>query len=95
MPTKKNPSRLNMNQRLTGWDIEEFNEKEKKLKDVIKKCLNENGYDSAFNIPDYILSEHMVSSFWLFAKSSLDLAFHEGRVELVIPKKRNDDNHAG
>lgn len=82
MTKKKNPTRVNMNQRLTGWNIDEYQEKEKILKDVIKKCLNANGFDSAFNIPDYILSNHMVAALWAFAKSTSDLAFHEGRVEL-------------
>lgn len=101
MTTKKtkNPKRPNKNQRLTGWNIDEYQEKEKSLKDTIKKCLNENGFDSAFNIPDYIMSEHMVASLWSFAKSTSNLAFHEGRVELVIPKipkaiMKELDNHA-
>lgn len=87
-PDNKNPKRPDINQRLTGWDFEEYDAKNKLLTKTISDCLNEQGFDSAFNIPDYILAEHIVASLWQFARSSLNLAFHEERVEIVIPDKK-------
>jgi hypothetical protein len=64
---RKNPSRLTWKGRLTGWDREEFEKKNSELEKTFRDAINHLGFDSAMNVPDYVLSEALVSLLWSIA----------------------------
>ena len=63
---RKNPSRLTWKGRLTGW--EEFEKKNSELEKSFRDAINHLGFDSAMNVPDYVLSEALVSLLWSIAR---------------------------
>jgi hypothetical protein len=65
---RKNPSRLTWKGRLTGWDREEFEKKNSELEKSFREAINHLGFDSAMNVPDYVLSEALVSLLWSIAR---------------------------